>query len=106
MLEQLKRLAVDVVQIEDLLAGQAFGKMLKAEFEEVGEDVPSWLDDKLRMIGRAIDAKLDERRALKIRELEGQLDRLTPAAEKRVAVEKQLKALKRQHRGDQKTITV
>jgi hypothetical protein len=94
MLEQLKRLAVDVVPLEELVASEVFASGLKARYEELEIETPAWIKDKLRQIRRSIEAKLDETRALRARELEKQLEGLKTPTERRAEIEKQLKALR------------
>lgn len=96
MLQQLKALDVDRVAFEELVALQAFGKRMVSEYEELDVPTPDWLESKMLILRRAIAMKLDDQRRKDVREMELELERLTPTQERREALKKKLAQAKRQ----------
>lgn len=95
MLEQLKRLSVDSqTDLETLIAAEVLAVGVKERFEDLSLDVPRWLREKVSDIRRAITAKVDEVRALEVRDLERELETLKTTQEKRAAIQKRLKELR------------
>lgn len=90
MLQQLKTLDLDRIDIEDAVAAQTFGKALMENFKANKLPVPEWLQEKMPMLDRAI---AESRRDLLTRErkhLQGQRDGLRSADERRKDLDSRL----------------
>jgi NADH/NAD ratio-sensing transcriptional regulator Rex len=57
MLEQLKRLDIDRIQLDEALALTAFAKTLRAEYEQRNIEIPEWLDNRTRALNREIEIR-------------------------------------------------
>ena len=57
MLQRLKTLDVDRLDMEELVELSAVARILKTEFAEQDLDVPEWLGDKAKSLGREINAR-------------------------------------------------
>lgn len=82
MVEQLKRLTVNILSMEDLIMYEAFAVLMKERYEGLDIAVPDWLTDKLRQLRRGITDKVDETRALELRDIRKQIEAKTPDSEK------------------------
>lgn len=95
MLDQLKRLSVDnQISLEDLIAAEVLAVGVKDRYEGLNIESPRWLREKISDLRRAITAKVDEIRALEVRDIERELDALKTPQEKRAALQKRLKELR------------
>lgn len=92
-LNQLKQLDLDSVELDEAIAYHTFAKQLRQGYEERNIDVPEWLDTKLRDLNRTIEAKVADRKDLRIREIKAGLTNLETAAERRAKLQKELEAL-------------
>lgn len=83
MLEQLKRLNLENPDVEELVELSLFARGLHTEFEQLGVEVPSWLDDRTRELRRQVKIRLEDQRAARLRELKARHESLATPAEKR-----------------------
>lgn len=83
MLEQLKRLDIDRISLEEMLALAAFAKSLHAEYDLRNIPSPEWLDDKIRLLNREIGARSRDALEMRLREVRAQQTQLLTPAEKR-----------------------
>ena len=92
-LNQLKQLDLDSVELDEAVAYYVFAKGVRQGYEERNIDVPEWLDAQLRGLNRTIEAKVSDKKELRIRELKAGLANLETAAERRAKLKKELEAL-------------
>jgi hypothetical protein len=93
MLDQFKSYTKDRLDVEQLVTLSAFGKALKAEFEAQRVEVPEYVTDQLKSIGREIQARVADGREALRKKLRAQLDTLKTTSERREDLQKQLAAL-------------
>jgi hypothetical protein len=92
-LDQIKNFNPDTVGIDELVAMKALAKLVKAEFDTIGENAPEWLENKSRLLTREINGRRADKLAARKRELEAELSRLETPAEKRSRLQKELDAV-------------
>lgn len=92
-MEQFKSFNIERADLDELVSMSAFGRQFRAEHEALNVPIPEFVDDNLRSIRREIDARLADRRAVRIRQLKAERESLKTAAEKRDAIDKELAAL-------------
>lgn len=93
MLDQLRNLNLDRVDIEDMVALKTFSTALFSGFSEVGLPVPEWIREKNEQLTVEIR---NRRRDLLLREkkaLQSEADKLRTPAERREDLQKRLAAI-------------
>lgn len=83
MLRQLKQFVEDQADTETMIALSVFAKGMRAEYEARNISVPEWLDDRIRQIGRALEASTRDAKELRLKEIAAEETRLLTGAEKR-----------------------
>lgn len=83
MLDQLKRLDVDRMQLDETLALAAFAKSLHAEYDARAIPAPEWLDDSVRTLNREISMRTRDALEMRLKEIRAQKTQLESAGEKR-----------------------
>ena len=83
MVEQLRNVDIDRAQIADVMALSAFAKSLRAEYEARQYEVPAWIDDKLRIMGRYIEMHKRDNLERRLTEARAQQAALMTPTEKR-----------------------
>lgn len=94
LLNVLKRLDVNGVSLDELMEAAAVARIVKTEYESRELELPEWFAPKVRTLNIAIEAKASEQRELEIRQLQRELDRITPAEERRAQLVARLSKLK------------
>lgn len=93
MLNDFKTFTADRLDIHQLVALAAFGRTLRAEYEEFQIDEPTWVDTQLKALRREIHSRnadnLEKRRS----EINTRLESLKTPAEKKAALLKELTKL-------------
>lgn len=95
MLNQLKSLDTERINLEELVALSAFAKGLRAEFDHVNAEVPEWLDQRARELAREIRSRLADSVDKKLREAKARLEALKPADQKRAELKREILALEK-----------
>lgn len=90
MLDQLRNLNLDRIDIEDAIAGLAFGKTVAAEFGAQKLPVPEWLQEKNEALAREINIRRRDQLAATKKELLRERDKLRTADEKRADLDRRL----------------
>ena len=93
MLEQLKNLNLERLDLEEAVSLVHFAKGLRAEFESQTLDVPEWLDDSIRSLTREIRDRQADSRARRIKEIKARLATLKTTEERRSELSEELKKL-------------
>jgi hypothetical protein len=96
LVEQLKSFDVERVQLDELLALAAFGKLLRTERESRGLDSPDWLDDRLRTLNREIESRRRDTLELRLKQAKAQAATLLTPTERREKVQAEITALEKQ----------
>lgn len=91
---QFKNFNVDrVTDIDELVAGIGFGKMLRTEYEALQLEEPEYVDIQLKAMRREIASRNADRLEAKKRELKAQIDRFKSREEKKQELEAELAKL-------------
>lgn len=93
LLEQLKGLDEQTVNLESLVALAAFGRTLRAEYEQRQMSGPEWLDERLRSLNREIELRRRDVLELRLKEIRAQKTQFLSREERRTALEKEEAAL-------------
>lgn len=93
MLDRLKNLDVARPDLEELVYLSAEAKMLRAEFELEGVEIPEWLDNTARELKREIRTRQADAVDKRVREIRSRLDALKTPSEKRAELESELAKL-------------
>ena len=93
MLETFKNFVIDRLDMEELIALSAFGRQLRAEYESVNVDVPTWVGDNLRTLRREIASRNADSLEKTLREKKARLESLKPAEERRKELQAEIDAL-------------
>jgi flagellar motility protein MotE (MotC chaperone) len=89
MLSEFKNFNKDRLDLHELLALAAFGRILRAECESQKVDEPPFVDVQLKTLRREIAAKVDDQRQARRRQIDAQLDSLKTPTERRKELEKE-----------------
>lgn len=90
MLADLKSFNKDRLDLDEMVALAAFGRMLRAEYEAQKVEEPEFLDVQLKTLRREIASKMDDKRETRRRQIKTQLQSLKTPAERRAELEKEL----------------
>lgn len=93
MLNELRRFNVETGDLPDLVALLHYAKGIQAEYSALNLPSESWIDDKVRQLNRAIQAKTAEQRELRLAEIRAERSRLKTPAERRAELEAEEAAL-------------
>jgi seryl-tRNA synthetase len=93
MLNELKAVNVNRLDMDELILLSSTAKSMKREFEGNGVEIPEWLDDVARRLQREITSKNSDAVAAKVRHIQQKIDNLKTANEKKAELEAQLAAL-------------
>ena len=96
MLQSLKRLNVDTVDMEEALSLRAFAKSLVSEYESALIPVPEWLADAVRRLNAEIANRRRDVLELRLKEIKREQSGLMTAAEKREKLAAEQTALEAQ----------
>lgn len=86
MLQDLKRLDVDRLQLDEALTLAAFAKGLHQEYDARSIPAPEWLDDRIRQLSREIETRRRDALEMRLKEIRAQKTNLMTADEKRTAL--------------------
>ncbi len=94
MLDKLKTFDADRTDVDEMVSLSAFARNLDAEYDALGLDVPEWLETKIGEVKREIEARLEDIREKRIKELERGLVASRTLEEKKADMKKELVRLK------------
>ena len=95
MLNELKNLPIDRMEMEQLVALLVFGESLVAGFEANEVDVPEWLKDRVKLLGRQVRDKNEDALRARLRQAQNKLNAMQPEAAKRKALAAEVAALEK-----------
>ena len=90
MLDDFKTFNKDRLDLDDLVALAAYGRLLRAEYEAQKVDEPEFVDIQLKALRREIASRTDDKREARRRAIKTQLQSLKTPAERRAELEKEL----------------
>lgn len=93
MLNELKNLRVNQLDMDELMSLSTHAKGMKAEFERNQVEIPEWLDDTARQLQREITSKNADAIALRVRQIKQKISNLKTPAERRTELEEELQKL-------------
>lgn len=93
VIEAMRKVTAKACNMDELVFLSASARIAAAEYEILGAKVPEWLEDQVRLLRAEVAVRIADEKALRIRQLRGQLDSLKTAQEKRAAIEAELAAL-------------
>ena len=96
MVEQLRNVDIDRAPVADVMALSAFAKSLRAEYEARQWEVPAWIDDKIRLIGRYIEMQRRDSLELRLAQAKASAATMLTTAERREKVQAEIAALEQQ----------
>jgi hypothetical protein len=79
----------DRLNVDDMVALAAFGRILRAEYEAQKVDEPEFVDTQLKLLRREIASKVDDKRQTRRKQIEAQLQSLKTPAERRAELERE-----------------
>jgi hypothetical protein len=79
----------DRLNLDDMVALAAFGRILRAEYEAQKVDEPEFVDTQLKLLRREIASKVDDKRQARRKQIEAQLQSLKTPAERRAELEQE-----------------
>jgi len=83
-------------ETEELVELSAFGRLLEAEFKQLGVETPEWLGNQLKAVTREIKTRNADAIANKIRSAKARLAALATPDERRAALNDEIKKLEEQ----------
>src|SRR5947207_2481564 len=93
MLAQLKTLNIPRTDIEELVALLAFANGMVTQYEAEELEVPEWLEEKVKVLGREIRERSHDALMAKIKGAKSRLEAMKPAETKRAELAKEIKRL-------------
>lgn len=93
IIEKLKTLDVNRVDLDECITLSALAKMLRHEYEYFGAEPPAWLDTRIRTLARDIRARQHDYLEKRLAEAKARLEALKPADQRRAELEAEVKAL-------------
>lgn len=96
MLNQFKNFDAGRLDIEELVALAAYGRMLREEFEVHGLDEPAYVDVQLKALKREIHARNADKLEATLRELKSRREALKTPTEKKAEINRQIAQLEKQ----------
>jgi hypothetical protein len=99
MLERLRTFKADRADFDELVELSALGRILRAEYEGLGGEVPDWVDVALKSVRREAHSRQAD--AIEARLAKAKLRRagLATTEEKRAAIDKEIEALENRAKG-------
>lgn len=99
MLQELKKLDLDRLALDEALVYAAFAKSLHAEYDARNIPAPEWLDDRIRQLNREITSRGRDALEMRLKEIRAQRSQLMTPTEKREALAAEEAALAAQLAG-------
>lgn len=92
-LQAFKAFNTDRADVDEMVAGLAFGKSMRAEYDALQIDEPEYIDRQIKSLRREIAARNADNIAARKRELAARIDALKSPTQKRAELEAELKKL-------------
>lgn len=95
MLEKLKNLDVERIDLDEAVELSAIGRVVKDEYEKNGAEAPTWIDDRLREVRREIRARQADMIDKRLREAKARRASLKTTEEKRADLDREIAELEK-----------
>lgn len=96
MLSQFVSFDADRLSLEDLVSLAAFGRSLRAEYEELDLEEPQFIDIQLKSLKREIRTRNADRLEKSLREKKARLETLKTPTQKKAELQSEIKKLEAQ----------
>jgi hypothetical protein len=96
MIAQLKNFVVDRLDLEEMFALSALGKLVRSEYQNRSMPVPEWLTDQLAVLEREILARRRDELEKRLEEVKASQSGLETPAEKRERLAREREELEKQ----------
>jgi hypothetical protein len=96
MINELKNFNADRLDLDELVALSAFGRVFQAEVVALGVEEPDWLAGSLRLLRKEVSIRQQDRLEKLLYQKKSRLQSLKPAVEKRAEIEAEIKFLELQ----------
>jgi hypothetical protein len=93
MLEELRRLDTDRIDLEQAVALSCFGRQVQAEFTTLNIEEPEWIGTRLRELRREIRTRQQDAIDKRLREAKLRLSSLASPDEKRAKLQAEIEKL-------------
>lgn len=97
--EYLKNLDLDRTSLDDMVEYSLIARQLHAEYEQLGVEIPQWLDDRTREIRREVKVRQQDVVDKRLREAKARLAALATPEEKRAKIREEIEALEKLAQG-------
>ncbi len=95
MLEKLKNLTLDRMDLDEAIYLSSVARTMKTEFEHVGAEAPQWLDDRIRELRSEIRDRLRDKIQSRLREARSRLESLATPEERRTKLREEIADLEK-----------
>jgi hypothetical protein len=96
LLHEFKNFDANRLDIDELVALAAFGRLLRDEYEAHTLDEPEWVGIQLKSLRREIQTRNADKMEKLLREKKARLETLKSPTEKRAELQKEIKELEKQ----------
>lgn len=96
ILDTLKRVNIDGVDLEKAIALLAFGRTLQAEYAELELETPDWLNVRLRELRREINTRVADAKEKRLSELKSRRETLETPEVRRKKIDAEIKKLEQE----------
>lgn len=94
MMEQLRTLNLNRLDIDDAIGLLAFAKQAKAIYDEMGLEAPEWFTEKIEALADYVKERRKENLTKAVKEIEAEMVKLRTAEEKRAALKERLEKVR------------
>lgn len=95
MLQEFKSFDARRLQLDDLVALEAYGHGLRQSYERLQIDEPPFVDVQLKSVRREIRTRVADKAEMRKREVQRSLDNLKTPAEKKAELKRELAELEK-----------
>ena len=95
MLSEFKGFTAARLQLDELVALEAYGHGLRESYERLGVDEPQYIDVQLKSLKREIRTRVADKHEARKREVQRSLDNLKTPAEKKAELKRELAELEK-----------
>lgn len=94
MMDKIKNLNIERLDIEEGMALAAFGRIVENEYALLSNEAPDWLTDNLKVLRKEIRQRLQDTLESRLVEITSRLDSLSTVEEKREKLKAEAARLK------------
>jgi len=93
MLQQLKNLNIERLDLDEGVALAAFGRAMEAEYAHVSAEAPDWLTDNLKALRKEVRQRLQDTLESRLLEVTSRIESLSTVEEKRAKLREEKERL-------------